>query len=226
MTSIAEIETDLEKISDILRVARKLAFDCHSMLLSDNVTFSIISRDKFLTRVRDSFWELAIIELSKLYGQNKRNDQCSLFVLLKYLEENRLNSEWRDKISTDEINRLLYDLNSDATKIRIDKLFDLRNQHYAHTDKTPKKNKYDIQFYFEDCFFLIELAEGIIKYLSDKILNKSIQFQKYTGENTTEFFQNHLEYIRLAGLYNLNLSKNDFTLNSKPRNSVINKQTP
>ncbi|MGD0711869.1 MAG: hypothetical protein ABR968_11905 [Bacteroidales bacterium] len=198
-----EIESDLEKIVEILTFSRQLAYDSYKMLMTDSDSsemFSVIARDKFLTRVRDSFFKLAIIELTKLYG-NKKNNHYSFEALFDSLKK------YTDKISLEEITTLYADITNEEMFTKINNLIEIRDKHYAHTDKNPKRNLYCIKLQFKDISYLIEKAEIFINSLSIKILNKSIPFSKYDGGEMNEFFDKHLEYIKLAGLYNLSLEK-------------------
>ncbi len=195
-----DIEKHFDKISEILIDCRKLTYDSYYMCVTKtNTKHIIISREKFLKRVRESFWTLAIIELTKLYSKNNRNDHFSIPFLIKKL----LNSSFSELISSDKLKELEINFTIPNIKTRIDKLKELRNQHFAHTDIDPDNNIYDIEFYFDDSIFLIEKAEKIIEFLSLKILSKPIVFSKYEGEEMESFFDKHKEYIDLAGRYNL-----------------------
>lgn len=208
MKTIKEIETELSKISEILHYCRKLTYDSHCMLVAKtNTKHIIIWRDKFLTRTRDSLWFLSIIELSKIYGQNKQNDHFSIMILVAELRKSHSTSKWKEMISSKELKQCAAELKASDIKIRVNKLKELRNQHLAHTDKNPNNNIYNVKFYFDDSTYLIEQAEKMITFLSMKLLSTPITFQEYNGEDVDLFLDNHINYLELAGRYNMESMK-------------------
>ena len=201
---IHEIEKDLIKCHDILIFSRQLIYDSYNMLMTNkNEKFTIISRDKFLNRVRDSFRILATIELSKLFGT--KNISFSIVCLIKILEENYEQSDWRFMISLDELKQIKFELNSENTQKQIKNLKEIRDQHYAHSDKTPENNIYDITLYYEDYFSIINKSELILQTLFNKLLDKSISPSIYKGDDSDIFFEKYLDLIQKGGLYDLSL---------------------
>ncbi|HPI00476.1 MAG TPA: hypothetical protein PK772_09100, partial [Chitinophagaceae bacterium] len=67
---------------------------------------------------------------------------------------------------------------------------------------------YDLKLYFEDCFFLVDKAEIFTKNLYLKILGKVVDFPQYEGEDMENFLDKHIELLEIAGLYNINKSRN------------------
>ncbi|HWY38192.1 MAG TPA: hypothetical protein VNY73_06505 [Bacteroidia bacterium] len=168
--------------------------------------FTTIHREKFLKRVRESFWKLAIIELTKLYSDNSKSDHYSIIVLLKNLRRHHSSSGWKDKITAQELKEISASFKTQDIKDRIEKLIELRNQHYAHTDKKPDNNIYDVKFFLEDGVFLIEKAENTIKTLADKI-GHPIVFANYRGEQMDEFIDKYMEARTNAAMYAMTNTK-------------------
>ena len=200
MNTLNEIAKHLETISEILIDARHLSNDGHQMLLGDNETHIVITRSNFLKRLRGSLYELSVVELAKLFSHKNSNDDYSIFKLLKVLQNNLQQSEWANKINSSEIQDLESALTSPAMDLKVKKLMELRNQHFAHTDK-DRDNRID--FYYTDITDLIVTGEGIVNVISTKLLNKPINFSKYEGEDVTTFFKDYKNIIHLAGMYNL-----------------------
>lgn len=204
-----DLENKLNKIFDILVYSRQLFYDSYGMFVTKtNVKHLVISVDKFLERTRDSFWKLAIIELSKLFGENNSNDHYSILLLIKTLRKKHFNAEWSSLITPEELKKIEATFKVQDFKARVNKLTELRNQHYAHTDKIPKNNVYDLKLSFEDCFFLVDKAEIFTKDLYLKILGKVVDFPQYEGEDMENFLDKHIELLEIAGLYNINKSRN------------------
>ena len=127
-----ELKEKLIVIVQIILDAKELMNDSYKMLMADLLKkFSLITRNKFLNRVRISFWKLAIIELTKLFGS--RMDDFRLDELINEMLVNYNSGEWAANISLDELKALQNYLNNEEVKIRTDKLRKIRNQHYAHT---------------------------------------------------------------------------------------------
>lgn len=202
--NIQDIEKDLIKCNDILIFSRQLIYDSYHMLMTNkNEKFTIILRDKFLNRVRDPFRILATIELSKLF-ENK-NKCFSIVCLIKILEEEYEQSDWKNMISLYELKQIKFKLNAEDTKKQIKNLKEIRDQHYAHSDKTPENNIYDIALYYEDYFSIINKSELILQTLFNKLLDKSISPSIYKGDDTDIFFEKYLDLIQKGGLYDLSL---------------------
>jgi hypothetical protein len=204
MTSFNEIEQHLKTVSEILNHAKHLASDSYNLLVTDSVTFSVIEHNKFLRRLRDVHYAMAVIELSKLYS-NSKNDHYCLRKLLTELKKNHLKAEWHNRISISEIEILESSYKGEVFERKINDLIALRSNYYAHTSKLPPKRR--LQAYYSDLMDLIITGEGIVNELSTKILNKPLKFPKYEGDNVKAFFKEYLEIIELAGLYNLHHKK-------------------
>jgi len=95
-------------------------------------------------------------------------------------------------------------IQSPETIKNIENLKEIRNQYYAHTDKNPKKNIYNIKYYHDSSYYLIQMADNILEKLMIKLVDKNYKILKYEGENATDFLNQQSEYIRVLGIYNLN----------------------
>lgn len=187
-----DLRNKLNKIIQILEDSKKLMNDSYRMLMAESSEkFILISRNKFLTRVRNSFWKLAVIELTKLYGS--RNDYFRLDMLIDQMIFNYKNAEWSTKISKADLEILQTTLSNNEILLRKEKLKEIRNQHYAHKDQNPDHNIHDIEFYYIDFAYLIRAAELIIDELMLKIFELSTSFNTYDGEDADNFLNTLLK---------------------------------
>lgn len=163
-----EIEYTLLKITDILNYSYSLLNDSYRMLItSTNNEYKFINRNKFLRKAQIAFFKLGIIELCKLFG-NPSNNHFSFYKL-----ESTFPIINKDTILN--INRL----EEEEIKNKIILLKEFRNQHFAHTDldidyskAKGKRSVYEINFYFEDAFQLINIAELITDELNKKFIKR------------------------------------------------------
>lgn len=194
MKTKQDLKEKLIYIVEIILDVKKLVNDSYRMLMADSSEkFTLISRDSFLTRVRNSFEKLAVIELTKLYGS--KSDNYRLDALLNDLLSNYKNSEWTHSISKVDLDDLLSHLNDDEMHSRKVKLKELRDQHYAHRDQNPKNNVHDIRFYYSDFAYLLRVAELIIDELMQKIFELPSSFKIYEGEDADNFLNSYLNKI-------------------------------
>ena len=201
--TINEVKIKLEKTISILNEAKVLERDSYRMIMTDSSEkFTIVDNNVFLKSIRISLWKLSIIELHKLYGG--RNDDFRISELLKNISTVEKKSKWFDLITEVEIENMKEKIQSPETIKNIENLKEIRNQYYAHTDKNPKKNIYNIKYYHDSSYYLIQMADNILEKLMIKLVDKNYKILKYEGENATDFLNQQSEYIRVLGIYNLN----------------------
>ncbi|HPN18652.1 MAG TPA: hypothetical protein PK546_03865 [Chitinophagales bacterium] len=189
--TILQIENKIDKIIIIINEAKFLMNDSYKMLMTDtSAKHVIINRNKFLTRVRESFWKLAVIELAKIY--DSKNDKFRLEHFLNTLIENHKKGEYKLLISKKELNSLLSFLQKEDVLEKVEKLKEVRDKHYAHTDENAK-SLHEIKFYFTDFVFLLRTAELIIESINNKLFNKQRSFKSYFGDEADEFLNLFIE---------------------------------
>ena len=189
--TILQIENKIDKIIIIINEAKFLMNDSYKMLMTDtSAKHVIINRNKFLTRVKESFWKLAVIELAKIY--DSKNDKFRLEHFLNTLIENHKKGEYKLLISKKELNSLLSFLQKEDVLEKVEKLKEVRDKHYAHTDENAK-SLHEIKFYFTDFVFLLRTAELIIESINNKLFNKQRSFKSYFGDEADEFLNLFIE---------------------------------
>ena len=181
--TILQIENKIDKIIIIINEAKFLMNDSYKMLMTDtSAKHVIINRNKFLTRVKESFW--------KLY--DSKNDKFRLEHFLNTLIENHKKGEYKLLISKKELNSLLSFLQKEDVLEKVEKLKEVRDKHYAHTDENAK-SLHEIKFYFTDFVFLLRTAELIIESINNKLFNKQRSFKSYFGDEADEFLNLFIE---------------------------------
>lgn len=192
MSKRADIENKIIRINNILINSRKLAFDSYVMLNVDSsAKHELIFRNKFLMRTRENLWKLSIIELTKIIGSKKEDYQ--IVKILNFLLNNYKNLDWKTKINKSELIEMQDRISNNEIKKKIEKVIEIRNQHYAHKDAKPTNNIFDIEFYYEDFEFILETAENIMERLTQSMMNENFVFDTYTGEEANNFFDEILE---------------------------------
>lgn len=156
-----KLEYVLLTMTDILNYSNSLLKDSYRMLFTAiSEEFSFVNRSKFLRKTQVAFFKLSIIELGKLFGK-PRNNHFSFYKI-----ESSFPTAYQSSILT-----MSYLEDNEVIK-NIKLLEELRDTHFAHTDfdlefknEKGKRNIYEIEFYFKDAFFLINIAELIITEL-------------------------------------------------------------
>lgn len=202
MLTEEQIKKDIDLIAYFLTACKKLAWDSYCMLMADSAKFNVIHREPFLRHVRETYWKMAVIELSKLYGLKKRNNHYGLTFLISDLITQHSTADWKNKISIEELELLGSSIDTEEVKTKIEKLNELRDQHYAHTDKDPKHNIFDVKFYYEDCTFLLKKAEEIIKVLA-RHFEFNLIFTEYKGEEMNNFIDEYMQRSLDAARYKM-----------------------
>ena len=155
-------------MTDILNYSNSLLEDSHRMLFTPtSEEFSLVNRSKFLRKTQIAFFKLGVIELCKLFG-NQRVNHFSFYTI-----ENLFPVANKPDILT------MTHLKDNEVIKKIKLLEELRDKHFAHTDidiefkkENGKRNIYEIKFYFDDAFYLINTAELIIAELYEKLQEK------------------------------------------------------
>lgn len=197
--SIEQLKKYFEELLYILNRGGQFLLDSHSLLMTESsAEFTLVNRNRFLSRVRDNFWVLSIIEFYKIYGG--KNDDYRLHKLINLLKHNYSSSEWKTQITLQEIIELEALLNDNETVSRITKLHELRNQHYAHRQKNPNNNSHQIGFYAEDLNELYKLAILICNKLIEKLF-KEESFSYKIDYSASEFLKQQIELIEFKGKY-------------------------
>lgn len=203
MVLLAEIESDLNQMNFILGNCRFLTYDSYNLRVPDtNEKFITIHHDKFLARLPETFWKLAIIELTKLYSSNIKNDHFSIILFVKFLRRNHFTSSWKEMITSEELEELDTSFKTHELKMRIGRLLELRKQHYAHKDKNPDHHIFDVKFYLPDCVVLIEIAENVLRILASKF-GFQMKISDYNGNQVNDFIEKYIELRKIAAMQSL-----------------------
>ena len=141
--------------------------------------------------------------------------------LIKILEDRYEQSEWKFNISLDQLKQIGLELNLKDTTNQITNLKEIRDQHYAHSDKNPNNKLYNIILYYENYFSLIYKLELILQILFNKLLDKDVKPSIYKGDDADMFFEKYLTLIQKAGLHDLTLKMMNVNPENRPNINEI-----
>jgi hypothetical protein len=166
-----EIESHLNGIQRILTLSKRLCQDSKALLLTDtNQKFQLVHRSPFLSRVRESFFSLSVIELCKILGNPKSNHYSLKALISKIPSDNQAKTSWSSRI--EEL----------AVKESLAKLQVMRDKHFAHNDMDAP-NLHSIKLYYDDLEALILLAENISIEIAMNLMHSQLNFERYSGED-------------------------------------------
>ncbi|MCX2744115.1 hypothetical protein OO013_09575 [Mangrovivirga sp. M17] len=156
---------------------------------------SIIENDFFTYHLYQIRF-ITVVQLSKLFIENKKTHKLNYFTLCNKLinsnyasclkkqleinsESNFSNPPFKTKNEIIEEARSIQKLLDDNESL-IRNLHDLRDKYYAHTDPNPGLIRAQP---YQEMVQLYKLSEFIIKQLFNKILDKSVNFNtNYSGQ--------------------------------------------
>ena len=198
MAADKELRYRISNMAQILTYSNSLLKDSKRMLITlTSEEFSFINRNRFLRKVQSAFFELAIIELCKLFAKGIEPKKKSQRIKNHFSFE-QVKILFKDKI---EQNISAITQLEDHTIIRkIDCLRELRDQHFAHSDldieydtKRGKKYIHQIGFYFTDADDLMDIAEKIIIEMYDKLLGQHKVAIRNNETDAEIFLTNHIK---------------------------------
>jgi len=186
-----ELEYRIINMANILAYSNSLLKDSYRMLITNtNGEFKIVHRSRFLRKTQLAFYKLGIIELYKLFANEKKNNQFSFKRIIK-LFNNEINGQIISILILEEVEVIS----------KIESLSDLRDKHFAHSDldvefdENGKRNIHKIKFYFDDAFRLIEIAEKIIIEMYEKIIGQNNVVITNEEKDAEMFLTNQLDLL-------------------------------
>jgi hypothetical protein len=120
---------------------------------------------------------MSVMQINKLFGGD--NDDFSFKKFLNKLLNNHKNSEWKDKISIKLIKVWQENLNDQTIIDCKNKVNGLRDQYYAHSDRTPEV--------FETLIMKSDDIKNLLKFCEDILLKISVDvFGQYYWSLSSE----------------------------------------
>lgn len=198
-----KLEYAFSNMADILNYSNSLLKDsCRMLLTKDNNEFIFIHRCEFLRKTQSAFFKLGVIELCKLFGNRKTNHFSFYKMESVFPDANEANISTMKSLHEMEV----------VKKIKF--LEELRNQHFAHTDLhieyeniKGKRSIYEIKFYFDDAFYLINLGEAIISELYEKLQQNKIHKIINKEIDAEIFLTTQLELLDKVSKYSIQINK-------------------
>lgn len=112
--------------------------------------------------VQGLLWNYLILELWKLFSDNKKNDHYSLRFFLQDVKQDYENVSFKEYITTECIDSYATEFKSKLFKQHHEKLKAIRNQHVAHLDL----KRVEVNIKNDDILYFLTLAK---RYLADVI---------------------------------------------------------
>lgn len=198
-----KLEYVLSNMVEILNYSNSLLKDSHRMVLTkNNNEFTFIFRCEFLRKTQSALFKLGVIELCKLFGNRKTNHFSFYKMSSLFPDANEANISTMKSLHEIEV----------VKKIKL--LEELRNQHFAHTDLhieyenvKGKRSIYEIEFYFDEAFCLINLAEAIISEFYEKLQQKKIHKIIKKQIDAEIFLTTQLELLDKVSKYSIKTHK-------------------
>ncbi len=198
------IQERLPNMFNILQLARQHVYDSKSLICSDTTEEHLtIRRSKFLMRTQVSLYILAIIETSKIFGRD--GDYYNLHKVINIVKHGY--QSVKTKISKEQIADFENQINSEKVKKSISKLHELRDEHYAHSDKTPQNDVHGVGLYYDELLEIIELAEKICCTLSEKLYDEQRITEIFDRNGVKSLVKKLTEYNRLKSQEIINRTK-------------------
>lgn len=189
METVDDLRKELKTILNIYLNAKVFFLDTE-YLYNPNTDEErdVINRNLFLRRTRISAWRSSVLELCKLFQENK-NEHYNLIGFLEKLKINHSDSEWKKKMPLDKIINFLENINNPKLSSIRKKLKILRDEEIAHTDRNSKQ----IVITFSDIKILLRLSEKIIielkKYYLDTTLELELPESEKAGDILNIIYQ-------------------------------------
>lgn len=197
-----DVKSRLAITADLIQSARYSLMDSYHMIHTPtSELFVLVNRDKFLSRTRVQLWRISVIELCKVFSRS-RNEDFRISKLLRDVVTRYDDINWKNHIKSD-VDAFSEILDSSSISSIVDDLIELRNQHYAHSDKSPNKHHHEIKLYYEQMLTLILLAEQIVDKLNFGILDIEPSSSRYEGNNVRCLLKNIIEDREELGSYRI-----------------------
>jgi hypothetical protein len=210
MKTIKELHAQLRDIFNI--IYRAISFYRDSYYLSNPDTDeerTIANSSSFIKKTRYAYWFITVIELCKLFG--KKNDHYSFYKLLNTLCNNLKSSEWNTSHKLQLIKSLQERINSNDISLIVNNLHGIRDQYYAHSDKSPEKSLEEYTPNFQEVEKLIELGKYILTSLANELCELQFGIEppgKRRTSNILEDLYNLEQYEKEKLVQELNRNKN------------------
>lgn len=172
MNSLAELKEEIEELLKIY-TSSEISYN-DNLYLSNPKTIVekvVAENELFIKRAKFALGVLSILELNILF-ENKNNDY-SLVRLLNMLLNNYKDSEWRNFLSKPVIKKWIDEYNSTEIQKSIGKIKTIRDQYFAHKDRTAVD--------FNSLLLTITEVENLFNYCKKVLYGiKLTVFKEYT----------------------------------------------
>ncbi|MFC2138579.1 hypothetical protein ACFLTE_10420 [Bacteroidota bacterium] len=172
-----EYKNEIKNIIDILGKAKLFFLD--TLYLSNPKTKkeqSIISKNRVLHEIRYALWVLTVLELCKLFDDNE-NHCYNLFKFVRKIRQDKNKSIFKDNLKIDTLDKWERKLQNLYASDTIDRLKDLRDKYYAHSDRTSELLPEELTPNDQSVKELIKIGEEIVYDFQGEIFDIDQDFE-------------------------------------------------
>lgn len=180
-----ELEFEIAKREAIYFTAKGFYYECRYLFLpeTDEEKF-ILESEPFLQKARILFWSMSIIELCKLFGG--KNDSFTMEKLLNTLLNNYKNSEWKNKISKEQIVEWKQKITTHEKHIK--KIRKLRDEYYSHAQRNPEVPYLELYKDNGEIEELLRFAKEVLEKLRFELLKNRYSYEMVSDYETAKSF--------------------------------------
>lgn len=148
------------------------------------------SDSRFLSFITYSSWYILIIELSKVFQHDNRNQQYNVYGLINKLVNEYKSLEFNSLILLDDVKRFQSDFNSSKIIEIRNRLIILRDKFYAHTDRLDEKFVKEINISISEIELLFKILRDFIFDIKSKVFKSHVLFEEDIFVNIKNILKN------------------------------------
>jgi len=165
MMTKEELREDTGKMLS-LWMSAQLAFDDYKYLRNPDTEIerAVVEHDPYIQRSTYIQGVFCVLQLSKIFGG--KNDDFSLRKLLNKLLNEHRGSPWSDKLALTTIKEWIAELEADPIAQSAKRLSDMRDKHFAHSDRNAPPIEDLITSFWTDAPILLAFADRVVGHIS------------------------------------------------------------
>lgn len=175
MRTIKEFEKEIRERENLIMNILILKRDYEFLSMPDSPGLAIFfNKRPIFARSKNAIFKLLCIEVYKLFSTS-RFDHFKWTSLLEKIKEHKDKSDWKKKLSKDDLNRINRLINEGVRNEAIKALKKYRNEYLAHTDIS----RTEATFFVNKFYRLIDISLEIINLLRTKVLGEQFSLDIY-----------------------------------------------
>lgn len=208
--TLSFIRNEIKKVEELIFFSLKIAIQDIEYLINvdDKFIDNLLKYHYMKRRYTFYLWNYIVIQTNKLF------DPAGGYQILKILNiliNNYSNSEWKELIAIEEIDKLQIKINDDKIQKTIKNNKTIRDKFYAHLDKdSVDRNFREISISLSDIKYLISEVNGVMERLHLLAFNSTMAFNSTNEELGNTFWVELAKYEALKrGGHLYHLFKNE-----------------